>query len=102
MRLLLFIPDLLLPVLLFTEILIPLWRRTKLFPVFRGTFRLVAYLFTNPVKTVLHPSKERLRRAEIRLQAAKADAVAARLEHQAEAIEDEANQLREGRTGEQR
>ena len=102
MRLLLLVPDLLLPILVFTEIVVPLWRGSKLFPVIRGTARIAAYLFTNPVKTVLHPSKERLRRAEMRLQAAKADAVAARLEHQAEAIEDEANQLREGRTGEPR
>jgi hypothetical protein len=102
MRLLFLLPDLLVPVLLFTEIVIPLWRGTRLFPVLRGAFRLVTYIFTNPIKTVLHPSKERLRRAEVRLQAAKADAVAAQLEHQAEALEDRANQLREGRTGEPR
>jgi hypothetical protein len=85
-------------ILLWTQIVGPLWRGQRTFP-------LVRYLAGKGVKTVrqkvgaselVDSSKQRLDEARVRLTAAQVDVEAAKLEIEADRREDEANRLRVG------
>jgi hypothetical protein len=90
--------ELLFPVYLGFEILVPLWRRRPLFPIarvfFGGFFR--GFLTTPSHKGLVNSAQSRLEQANSRMIAAERDLKAAQLEHAAAALEEKANELRKG------
>lgn len=84
------------PLVLIVEILLPLLREKKMFPITRCAYSICKFIISKPAYLVM--SEERLARAKERLVAAEKDRIAAELEAKSEKLETETNQLREGRS----
>jgi hypothetical protein len=97
-RLLVFLPEILIGLGVYFELIRPIWKGTKLFPITRafgrGILRLVPK--TTAAEQLEASSKRRLIEAARRKRAAQADTEAVRLETEAERLEDEANRIRMG------
>lgn len=95
---LLIAPEVLILVLIATQIIIPLWRGKPMFGLFRRLGRVAISVVPKPtsVDALLEASRQRLTSAQKRLVAAQIDEEAARREHAAAELEEEANRLRSG------